>query len=297
MKPFYSKIDMDPQESFSIRHNFLPDFKGLWHYHPEIELHYVIHGEGVRFIGDNISNFSAGDMVFIGENLPHCWRYNNDAVIHSTQAPIETLVLHFKPDCLGPYLNNLHEAFQLPILYEKAKRGMLISGQAKAELIILMNKLLRANGLQRVILLLSVLKALAQNQDYNVITLAEHHFFPSEDSDMNRLEHIRNYTLTNFRRNISLKEVAASSNLNESSFCRYFKTVTKNKYSSFLIQIRISQACQQLIQNRQSTNAICYDCGFNNVSNFYRHFKKITGMTPLDYRKKHIKNYIRKIAS
>ncbi|MEN0052847.1 MAG: helix-turn-helix domain-containing protein [Mucilaginibacter sp.] len=70
-----------------------------------------------------------------------------------------------------------------------------------------------------------------------------------------------------------------------------------NGSNAFLIQVRISQACRQLIENRHSTNAICYDCGFNNVSNFYRHFKKITGMTPSAYKQLYLKNYPGRIAS
>lgn len=142
-----------------------------------------------------------------------------------------------------------------------------------------------------------MLKTLTENREQEAITLAEHRIFSSEDADIRRLNQICQYTFTHFRRNISLKEVAASSNLNQTSFCRYFKLVTKKNYFSFLIQVRISQACRMLIDNRYTINVICYDCGFNNLSNFYRHFKKVTGMTPSEYKQKYLNSYARKIAS
>lgn len=297
MKAFYSQINIRPEESYGISHNFFSDFKGHWHYHAELELHYVMKGDGVRFIGDNVSHFSAGDLVLLGEHLPHSWQYNYKCIGDCNEPQMETIALQFRKDCLGPYINNLPETYELNILYQKAKRGMVINGSAKTALIGLMKQMLNAKGLHRIILLLSALKIMAENQDHEFITLAEHRFFPAENNDLHRLDQICNFTLTNFRRNISLKEVAASSNLNETSFCRYFKLVTKKSYSSFLIQIRVSQACRQLIEDRHSINAICYDCGFNNVSNFYRHFKKATGMTPAEYKQKYHKNYFRRVAS
>ncbi|QKJ30721.1 AraC family transcriptional regulator [Mucilaginibacter mali] len=297
MKPFFSKIDSSPQESYGIRRSLSPDFKGLWHYHPEIELHYVVRGEGLRFVGDNICPFGPGEIVLLGEHLPHCWRYENATDDESEDTNVETIILQFKPDCLGPYLTNLPEVYQVPILFEKARRGMVINGAAKPILVKLMQQMLTASGLERIILLLSVLKVLANCNDYQAITLADQRFNISDNNALCRMDQICNYTLNNFRQNISLRDVARSSNLNHTSFCRYFKMVTKRSYTSFLTQIRISQACRALIENRYTITAICYDCGFNNIANFYRHFKKVTGTTPHDYRDKYLKSNLVKAAS
>ena len=99
---------------------------------------------------------------------------------------------------------------------------------------------------------------------------------------------ICNYTLSNYKKDITLEEVASLSNLSITSFCRYFKLMTKKTFYDFLIEIRVSHACRLLIENKLPTEMICFDCGFNNVSNFYRHFKKVTGMTPLDYKRKYL---------
>lgn len=96
------------------------------------------------------------------------------------------------------------------------------------------------------------------------------------------------YTLSNYKKDITLEEISALSNLSITSFCRYFKMMTNKTYYEFLIEIRISHACRMLIENKESIEIICFNCGFNNVSNFYRHFKKITGFTPLEYKKNYL---------
>jgi len=293
MKPFLSQVVTRSDESYCVKQLSAEDYQEQWHHHPELELHYVIRGEGLRFIGDNISNFTDGEMVLLGAHLPHSWRFNADM----KGAPAQSIILQFGQNCMGPALNGLPETYQLPVLFEKAKRGIVINGKAKAVLAGLMQRMLVADGLERIILLLSVLRTLTDDREQEAITLAENRIFSSEDADLNRLDQICQYTLSNFRRNISLKEVAASSNLNQTSFCRYFKLVTKKNYSSFLIQVRISQACRMLVDNRHTINVICYDCGFNNISNFYRHFKKVTGMTPSEYKQKYLTGYLRKVAS
>jgi len=288
MKPHFHKIPSTLQSSFSIRHDIKSDFGNIWHYHPELELHYVIKGEGVRFIGDNISNFSPGEMILIGENLPHTWRCKDEYFQNNPDLKVEAMVIQFLPDCLGSYLLNLPEAYLIPKLFEKAKSGMVISGQAKDKLAELMSSSIEATHLDRIIILLSILKTLAETDEYSTIVTGKNTFYQSNESETLRINKICTYTMTNYKNDITLEEIASLSNLSITSFCRYFKLMTKKTYYDFLIEIRVSHACRFLIENKLPTEMICFDCGFNNVSNFYRHFKKVTGMTPLDYKRKYL---------
>lgn len=287
MKPHFHKVPVTLQNSFSIRHDIKPDFGNVWHYHPELELHYNIKGEGVRFVGDNISNFAADEMVLLGENLPHTWRCKKEYFQKSSKLNVEALVIHFLPDCLGKYLLNLPEAYLIPKLFDRAKSGMIIRGQTKDQIAALMKSAVNAVNLERIIILLTILKALAETDEYELIT-NKNTFNQSKESETLRINKIYNYTLANYKKDISLEEVASLSNLSITSFCRYFKLITKKTYYDFLIEIRVSQACRFLIENKLPTEMICFNCGFNNVSNFYRHFKKVTGMTPLAYKRKYL---------
>lgn len=288
MKPHFHKVPITLQSSFSIRHDVKPDFGNIWHYHPELELHYVIKGNGVRFIGDNISNFEPDEMVLLGENLPHTWRCKDEYFQNNPELNTEAMVMHFLPDCLGKHLMNLPEAYLLPKLLEKAKVGMKIHGKAKEKLVLLMRAAIDATNLDRIIMLLSILKTLAETDEYQTIVTSKNTFYQSNESETLRINKICNYTLSNYKNDITLDEVASLSNLSVTSFCRYFKLMTKKKFYDFLIEIRVSHACRFLIENKLPTEVICFDCGFNNVSNFYRHFKKVTGMTPLDYKRKYL---------
>lgn len=288
MKPHFHKIPGTLQSSFSIRHDVKPDFGNIWHYHPELELHYVIKGEGVRFIGDNISNFTAGEMILLGENLPHTWRCKDEYLQNNPDLNVEAMVIQFLPDCLGKYLLNLPEAYLIPKLFEKAKSGMVINGKAKDKLAELMRSSIEATNLDRIIILLTILKTLAETDEYSGIVTGKNTFYQSNESETQRINKICTYTMTNYKKDITLEEIASLSNLSITSFCRYFKLMTKKTYYDFLIEIRVSHACRFLIENKLPTEMICFDCGFNNVSNFYRHFKKVTGMTPLDYKRKYL---------
>lgn len=291
MKAQFHKVPVTTQSSFSVRHDQKPNFGTVWHYHPELELHYVIKGEGVRLMGDNISNFSAGEIVLLGANLPHTWRCNEEYFQGNPEKEVEAIVIQFLPECLGRYLFGLPEAYLIPKLFEKAKSGLLISGKAKAKLAPLMRQVVHATDLDRIILFLSILKILSETSEVKTIASEHHAFKQSNESDVQRINKVCNYTLSNYKREITLDEIASISNLSVTSFCRYFKLITKKTYYDFLIEIRISQACRQLIEDKLPTEVICFECGFNNVSNFYRHFKKITKMTPLEYKKKYLHSH------
>lgn len=287
MKPHFHKVPIKLETSFSIRNDVMANFGTVWHYHPELELHYVKRGEGVRFIGDNISNFSAGEMILLGENLPHTWRCKDQYFVPNSGLEVEATVIHFLPNCLGQDFLTLPEAFQIPRLYEKAKGGLIIKCETRRKIEDLMEEALHATNLNRLTVLLAILSTLAESDEYETITSA-HAFNTANNVDTDRINRICTYTLTNYRRDITLEEIAALSNLSVTSFCRYFKQMTKKTYYDFLTEIRVSHACRLLIEDKMTVEAICMECGFNNASNFYRHFKKIIGSTPVEYKRKYL---------
>jgi AraC-like DNA-binding protein len=284
MKPHHLKIHIEPQNSFQIRHDVLPYFNGVWHCHPELELHYVIKGEGVRLVGDRVCNFSAGDLVLIGENLPHCWRCNSEYFQALSGLNIEAIVIQFMPECFGHELLALPEAHLLPKLFENAKAGLCITGNARLRVGQLMQDLVKSTGISRLITMITILKELSETAESHKLTFTKNHFYVPNEMDASRINSICNYTLANFKREINLEQIAGIGNLSTTSFCRYFKMMTQQKYFDFLTQVRVSYACRLLIVNKLSTAAVCFESGFYNLSNFYRHFKKHTGMTPFDYK-------------
>lgn len=289
MKPQFHKVPLLAHSSYVVRHEIKrQQTESNWHYHPEMELVYVIKGSGSRYIGNNISNFQAGEIILLGENIPHIWRYNKEANLQGRALDAESLSLHFHQECLGKDLLNLQEAYLLPRLFEKAKSGLLVQGAAREEVARLMRSTLEATNLERIILLLRILKILAETNEVKPISIAHNLPPKSSEYDKIRLNEICAYTLSNYKNDITLDEISAISHLSTTSFCRYFKSMTRKTYYNFLNEIRVSQACKLLIEDKVPTNIICFECGFNNISNFYRHFKKVTGITPFEYKKKYL---------
>jgi AraC-like DNA-binding protein len=285
MKPHFHKVPSQLQSSFSIRRDTA--FGSLWHYHPELELHYLIKGKGVRFVGDNISNFSDGEMLLLGENLPHKWHCRKDDSRHVSESGVEAIVLHFSSNFMGNDMLLLPEARHLPLLFEKAKKGMVIINQSRDELIALIETASKADSLHRLIALLSILQILSETKDYYQIT-SEQSLYQSDKYETERLNIVCSFTMANYSQHITLEKIAGISNLTETSFCRYFKLMTNKTYYDFLTEIRISHACHFLIENKMSIDQIADKCGFYNISNFYRQFKKVMGVTPLTYKREYL---------
>ncbi|GHE41421.1 AraC family transcriptional regulator [Sphingobacterium griseoflavum] len=266
----------------------MPNFGNVWHYHEELELHYTIRGEGVRFIGDNISSFAPGEIILVGEKLSHAWRCKDEYYQNNPEYNIEAIVLQFLPDCLGKQLLQLPESYLLPKLFDKAKSGLIIKGETKAKVAELMHTSVEETGIGKIIALLQILQVIAESDECETIVKTQTTFHQSNEADNIRLNNIFNHTHAHYKEDITLEEVANIANLSITSFCRYFKTMTRKTYYDFLVEIRISHACRLLVENKLPTEIICFECGFNNVSNFYRHFKKVMGLTPLEYKKRYL---------
>ena len=288
MKPHFHKVPLASENSFSIRHDTKPNFGTLWHFHPELELHYIVKGHGTQYIGDTISSFSDGDLILLGENLPHTWRCTDEYFQGNPEVEVEAYVLQFLPTCFGKDFLGIPETHSISTLFETAKKGMIIYGETKAKLSEILHEIVESNQLERVINLLKIFQILGSSSEYQTISPGYANSHLNNISEMKRLEKIYTYVLAHYREEISLETISSIANLSVSSFCRYFKTMTKKTFFEFLIEIRISNVCRALVEDKLPIEVICYECGFNNVSNFYRHFKKITGMTPFTYKKQYL---------
>src|SRR5690606_1385084 len=125
------------------------NFGTIWHYHPELEIHYIIRGEGVRFVGDNISNFYANELLILGENLPHMWRCSDKYFQGNDSITAEAIVVHFLPDFIGKDFFSMPESTAILNLYERAKSGLIIQGSTKESIFSLMEHSVKVDGMKR----------------------------------------------------------------------------------------------------------------------------------------------------
>jgi AraC-like DNA-binding protein len=260
----------------------------IWHYHPELELVYIAKSTGTRFIGDGIEKFSEGDLVLIGKNLPHMWL--NDEVYFEADSDLvsEAIAIHFKEDFLGLGFFEAIEMKPILQLIKRAAQGIKFSN-IDNKIIERIKKLHSLEPFEKTIKLVEILYKLANHEEYQLMSSPG--FLNSFNKTDNKgLDEIYEFVFKNFNQPIGSKDVAEIAKMNPSAFSRFFKRIHRKTFTRYLNEIRIGYACKLLIENKNNITPVCYESGFNNISNFNRHFKSITGMSPSDYVKLHTQN-------
>lgn len=283
MKAQQEKLTLEPTYSFVLQKDVFPYYPTPWHYHPEYELVLVVKSTGKRTIGDHVERFSDGDLLFIGPNLPHV--YQNDPIYYQndTSLTAEAIVIHFDENFLGKDFFELPEMILVKQLFNKSKFGFKILGSTREKVAGMLKGMHVLSGHQRIISLLQILEILSLTAEYKLLVrpgFIQDHTVSNND----QLTKIHAFIMGNFQRDISLAEVAKVANMSVPSFCRFFKSSTRKTFSTFLNDIRIGYACKLIVEDRYNISQICYESGFNNLSNFNRLFKKLTDKTPLQYK-------------
>jgi len=284
MRPQLLKVSREPGHSFSVRRDLVPYVNNRWHFHTEVELIHFKRGQGTQFVGDNMRRFKPGDVVLVGSNLPHYWRFDDAYFEEYTDLTADVRVAHFCENFCGESFLHLPETLHLKNILEKAKRGLQIEGEARRKVADILERILEADGMPRLLLLMEALYTIAaSDRSVPLSSIGFRHNF--QEAEYERINTIYEYSLKNFKRPIQLEEIAAVANISPNSFCRFFKSRTRKTYSRFLIEIRVGHACKLLIENNLSIKQLCYESGFNNFTSFYKYFKLIMGKSPLGYQR------------
>lgn len=291
MKPELLKITNRSSFSFSVRQDPVPNINNRWHYHPEIELIRFHKGAGMQFVGDSIKRFDKSDIVLIGPNLPHHWKYDHENNADGGNGYPYSTVIHFFEDFWGRPFLNLPENKIISHTLEKAKRGIQISAKDEPVIAGLIDQMVTAKGPLRIILLMQTLMMIGSANNAKLLSSIgfKYNF---EETDKYRINLIYDYSFANFKNKILLGEIAEIAHLTPNSFCRYFKAKTRKTYLQFINEIRVGHACKLLMDDRISIKEICYDSGFNNFSTFYAAFKTVTGKTPSIYKQNFLQQSI-----
>ena len=255
-------------------------FYGSLHVHAELQLTYILKGQGTAYIGDRIEQFDSGDVFLLGPNLPHVfkdeWGGQKDG--------IESYSIFFLPDFFGEGFLKLPESRVIKQLIERSERGIKLVGFIKNQQANNIINIFEKTGLEKLVMLITMLEEIGQSDRF--ILLASNNFQkPRKNSDGKKINDVFDFLMKNYTRPINLKEVAETAHMSPSAFCRYFKQHTRKTYTQFLNEIRVGQACKLLSDKNRTISQVCYQTGYNNLSNFNRQFKGITGLSPRDYAK------------
>jgi AraC-like DNA-binding protein len=290
MKIMHEYIDFPAGVSIKVKWRETPHFTYPWHFHNQFELCYVIESYGTRYVGDSIEPFESGDLVLVGSNLPHFWK--SDEVFHqgNPEIGVKAIVIQFHSDFFLNEINNFTEFYHIKKLLNQSSRGIrFLNPTLKAVNKMLFN-MLEISGFQRIILMLQILDLLAKSSSYKILGSEAYHPKVNEFTN-DRLAKVINYLNYHYQEKILLETVSDLAGFHPSAFCRFFKEKTGKSLSDFINDMRIGYACKLLIEGHLSVSQICFECGFNNLSNFNRTFKRLTKYTPSEYQQEfHLKN-------
>ncbi|WP_205513192.1 AraC family transcriptional regulator [Longitalea arenae] len=276
MKSTSKRLPLSLNTSFSSHIVRTPLFQTGWHQHIEYELILFIQGSGKVCIGDYEGHYQAGDIYFIGSNLPHAFKT-------AINTAVSALTIQFRENFLGSHFMNVPECKTIKELLKKATGGVQITEKAKTNLSLLMHALEKKKGITRIILLLQCFEIMSLNDNYNI--LAAKKAQRPIDRNVDSIDKVIDFTLVSFHDRISLSLVATLACMSIPSFCHHFKQSTGKSYIDFLNQVRIENACNQLLKTDKPVINICYESGYNTVAYFHRQFLRIKKITPLKYRK------------
>lgn len=245
------------------------------HYHPEYELNLVLHSEGKRIIGDSIKKYESADLVLIGPNTPHAWSGSTDDA--------RVITIQFQTNILSEQTLNRKASLPIKDLLEKSKMGILFSEETTHNITDRILKLSDVTGFDSFLDFLSILYDLSISR--NQMTLSSPSYVEQFDtSKSRRIKMVNQFLIENLHNQIRINEVAEMVNMSPSAFSHFFKKRTQRAFSDYLLDIRIGHAAKILIETEKNISEICFESGFNNISNFNRSFKKLKGCTPREFR-------------
>ncbi len=269
--------------AFVVRKQIEPYFDPTFHLHPEFQISYVVEGEGNRFVGDSIKPFVDNDLVLIGPNLPHVWRSHNAYFEKDSGLSTTVVVIYFHDHFLGEALHNKKEFESIKHLFQRSQCGIEITGETRKQVTRLMVELLDLSGADSIIQLLKILNTIALSTECHLITDTHSKSYNTE-AETDRMNKVYEFVMKNFQQKIPLSAVASIASMTCTSFSRYFKSRVNQSFSDFLKEIRIEYACKLLKEDKMNIDRICFECGFQSLTNFNKQFKAVTGKQPHQYR-------------
>jgi len=285
-KSIFFRIPKTEREGFVVQYDELPHFYNRLHHHPELQLIYILEGTGDLFVGDTITPFDPGCLFLIGSNQSHLFKSDPIYFEEDSDLTARSLSIFFHERTLGEGFFDIVETSTIRNLIERSKLGTQFYPAIARKTGQRIKKLINISGFDRFMEILSILNDLAESGEYkNLATISAPH--PPSDEESQKVNDVINYILTHYHEDIELQKVAEVANYSKAAFCRFFKQRTRKTFSMFLNEVRVAHACKLLHHTDLNISQIGYDSGFNNISNFNRQFKRITGLTPMVYLKKY----------
>ncbi len=295
MKMMHEQVSFAPLSLLKVKWDDFPHFTYPWHFHSEFEIVYILKSSGKRFVADSVETYQEGDITLLGSNLPHFWKSDNPGE-SGLESRVNAIVVQFHKDFFREEIQFYPEFHAINELLKRSSKGIHFSHPANEKMGKMMKRLLKLDGLERILHFIKLMDYMARSEHYRILA-SKSNVLEEQKEVGQRLDKILHFITTNYQRKISEEEVANKAGMATAAFCRYFKEKTGKGFSHFVTEMRIGYACKLLIENNFSICQICFESGFNNISNFNRRFKRQTGCTPGAYQQQFIRANSEKMIS
>ncbi len=276
-------------DCFTIFSRTKKEFDFPLHFHDEYELNFIQNAAGAkRVVGDHVEEIGNIELVLVGPNLQHGWFTNRCG-----QKLIKEITIQFHRDLFDEKFLHRNQMSFIRTLLQRSSRGVLFSRLTTMSIMPRLIQLPQKHGFDSVLELMSILHDLSTSRNFRTLSdLSFNTEIPSYNS--RRIENIMAYINNNFGENITLGDVAKIAGMAEVSLSRFFRLRTGKTFIDTLNEVRLGHASRMLIDTTNSINEVAYKCGFNNMSNFNRIFKKKKDSTPKEFRQTYTSSGVRR---
>ena len=250
------------------------------HRHEEYELNFVSNCDGARrVVGDSIERLGMYDLVLIGNGIEHGWEQHE-----CISDKIREITIQFSSDLFGSSFLAKTQLSSIRRMLDLSSNGIAFTVESIMRVYHKLDNLTKIeSGFYRMLELMSILYELAEDGHYRKLSSSS---FASlkPTGDSRRVQKVQDHINKHYKEDIRLNDLADLVGMTPTAFSRFFKLRTGRSISDYVIDIRLGHASRQLVDSTTSVAEICYECGFNNVSNFNRIFKKKKGNSPKVFR-------------
>lgn len=251
------------------------------HCHPEFELNYLERAAGARrTVGDNTELIGDLELVLIASSdLEHCWEQGE-----CVSRDIREITIQFMPDVLPAALLQRNQFESIRRMLERARCGLAFPMQAIMRVYAKLDSLMaHRTGFHAVLEFYEILYELSLSDGAR--TLSSSSFARAEThSESRRVAKVQEYISRHFHDDVRTEQLAALIGMTPVAFSRFFHQRTGRTFSDYLTEIRLGHASRMLVDSEKTVAEICYDCGFNTLSNFNRLFRKHKDCSPTEFR-------------
>ena len=279
-KLFREITPLTQSDCFTVHHRTKSEFDFPLHFHEEFELNFIHHAKSaMRVIGDHKEEIGELELVLVGPNVQHGWFNHN-----CRSRKINEITIQFHRDLLDDKLLLRNQMNFIREMFQRSMQGVLFSTKTIEAIMPRLMQFTQKSGFDSVLELLSILHDLSISRDMRILSATPSQVSDSLSYNSTRIDKVLAYTNKNFEKKITLSEVSKLASMTDVAFSRFFKARTGKTFVDTLNDIRLGHASRLLIDTTQSIGEIAYRCGFNNMSNFNRIFKKKKDCTPKEFR-------------